>query len=89
MGKSENYILFGNYCSHRPQTFYQSIQINELMKLNDFQRSRALFNLAKGHSDFNIKSCFSRKPLSHLEPNFLRKLLGEWELKFIHISRVT
>ena len=21
MGKSENYILFGNYCSHRPQTF--------------------------------------------------------------------
>ena len=23
MGKSENYVLFGNYCSHRPQTFFK------------------------------------------------------------------
>ena len=37
-----------------------SFQINELMKLRV---------QAKGHSDFKIKTCFSGKLLSHLEPN--------------------
>ena len=45
--------------------------------------------LPKGHSDFKIKSCFSQKLLSHLEPNFLWKLMGEWEWKFIQMNRVT
>ena len=36
------------------------IQINELMKLNEYQRSRSLFDaLATDHSDFKIKTCFS------------------------------
>ena len=49
-----------------------SIQINELMKLNEYQRSRSLFDLlAKGYSDFKIKTYFCRKLLSHLETNFL------------------
>ena len=41
-----------------------NIQINELIKLNENQRSRA-----KGITDFKIKSCFSQKLLSHLELN--------------------
>ena len=43
MGKSENYVLFGNYCSHRPQVGL-NIQINELMKFSEYQRSRSLFD---------------------------------------------
>ena len=43
-----------------------SIEINELMKLK-----RHYLTLAKGHSDFKIKTGFSRKLLSHLEPNFI------------------
>ena len=47
-------------------------QMNELMKLNEYQRSRSLYlTLAIGHSDFKIKSCFSQKLLSHLKPNVI------------------
>ena len=46
MVKSENYILFGNLGSHRHQTFL-IIQTNELMKLNEYQRSRSLFDLGQ------------------------------------------
>ena len=45
-----------------------SIEINELMKL---KRQYMYLTLAKGHSDFIIKTSFSRKLLSHLEPNFI------------------
>ena len=47
-----------------------SIQINELMKLNEYQRSRSIkgqghyLALAKGHSDFRIETCFSWKQFS-------------------------
>ena len=44
-----------------------SIQINELMKLNEYQSQDHYLTLAKGHSDFKIKSCFSQELLSHLE----------------------
>ena len=54
-----------------------NIQINELMKLNVYQSQGHYLTLAKGHSDFEIKSCFSQKQFSHLEPNFLCKLIGE------------
>ena len=37
--------------------------------------------LAKGYLDLKIKSCFSQKLLCHLEPNFIWKLMGEWEWK--------
>ena len=36
-----------------------NIQINELMKLNEYQSQGHYLTLAKGHSDFKIKSCFS------------------------------
>ena len=48
-----------------------NIQINELMKLNEYQSQGRYLTLAKGHSDFKFKSCFSQKLLSHLEPNFI------------------
>ena len=44
--------------------------------------------LAKDHSDFKIKTCFSRKLLRHLEPNFIWKLIGAWEWKFLQMNRV-
>ena len=56
-----------------------SFQMNELMKINEYQQSRSLLTLAKGHSDFKIKTCFSRKLWSHLEPNFICKSTGERE----------
>ena len=55
-----------------------NIQINELMKLSEYQSQGHYLTLVKGHSDFKIKSCFSRKLLSHLEPNFIGKRMGEW-----------
>ena len=47
-----------------------NIQINELMKLNEYQRSRSLFDRDHRSIRFQIKSCFSQKLLSHLELNF-------------------
>ena len=47
-----------------------NIQINKLMKLNEYQSQGQYLTLAKGHSDFNIQSYFSQKPLSNLEPTF-------------------
>ena len=32
-----------------------SIQLNELMKLNEYQRSRSFFDLGQMHSDFTVK----------------------------------
>ena len=48
-----------------------NIKMNELMKLNEYQRSRSFFDLGQRSLDFKIKSCFSQKLLSHLEPNFI------------------
>ena len=42
------------------------------MKLNEYQKVKVIIHyltLAIGHSDFKIKTCFSRKLLSRLEPN--------------------
>ena len=36
-----------------------NIQINKIMKLNEYQTQGHYLTLAKGHSDFKIKSCFS------------------------------
>ena len=69
MGESEYYVLFENYCSHRPQNGL-NIQINKLMKLNEYQSQGHHLTLVKGHSDFKIKYCFSRELFSHLEPKF-------------------
>ena len=37
------------------------IQLNDYLKLHKYQRLRFSLTLAKGHSDFKIKSCFSQK----------------------------
>ena len=42
MGKSENYVLFGNYCSDRSQSWFKHSNIDELMKLDEYQMSRSL-----------------------------------------------
>ena len=52
MGKSENYLLFGNYCSLGSQSC--SIQLNELTKLSIKGQGHSL-TLVKGHSDFRVK----------------------------------
>ena len=48
-----------------------NIQISELMKLNKYQSQGHYLTLAKCHSDLKIKSCFSQKLFSHLEPNYM------------------
>ena len=35
-----------------------NIQINEIMKLNEYQSQGHYLTLVKGHSDFKINSCF-------------------------------
>ena len=57
MGKSENFMLFGNCGSHRPQTSL-NIQIKELMKLNEYQRSRSLFDLGQRSLRFQNLNLF-------------------------------
>ena len=39
----------------------RSIQLNEFMKLGEYQRSRSFFDLGQRHSDFKVKTCFSQK----------------------------
>ena len=53
-----------------------NIQINELMKLNEYQSQGHYLTLAKGHTDFKIKTFFSRKLSSYLEPKLIWKLKG-------------
>ena len=52
MGESENYLIFGTYCSLR---LLKSIQLNELMKLSEYQRSRSFFVLGQRSLRFQIK----------------------------------
>ena len=68
MGKSENFVLLETIAAIGLKVGL-NIQINELMKLNEYQSQGHYLTLAKGHSDFKVKTCFSRKLLSHLEPN--------------------
>ena len=48
-----------------------NIQINELMKLNEYQSQGHYLTLVKGHSYFKINSCFSQILLGQMEPNFI------------------
>ena len=32
-----------------------------------------ILNLVKGHSDYNVKTCFSQKQVGDLEPKFIMK----------------
>ena len=44
MGKSENYLFFGNYCSLGSKNCLKQYKF---MKLNEYQKSRSFFDL--GH----------------------------------------
>ena len=55
MDKSLNYVLFENYCSHRPLVGLK-FQINELIKLNEYQRSRSLFDLEQRSLRFRFQN---------------------------------
>ena len=55
------------------------IQPKELMELSEFniKGQGHILTLIEGHSDFNVKTCFSQKQLGDLEPKFIWKLEGE------------
>ena len=46
MGKSENYLFFGNIAALGLKVA-GSIKLNELMKLSEYQRSRSFFDLGQ------------------------------------------
>ena len=75
MGKSENYVLFGNYCRHSLEVGL-NVQINELMKLNEYQSQCHYLTMAKGHSDFKIKSLFFSKTIESFGTKFHMEALG-------------
>ena len=89
MGKSENYILFGNCSSHRPQSWfkYSNKWVNEVKWVLEVKV--IIWPWPKVTYISKIKTCFSQKLFSYLEPNFFWKLMSEWEWKFIQMSRVT
>ena len=52
------------------------LQLVELMKICELLWSRYCLTLAQGSLHMKIKTCFSQKPLDHIQPNFVCKLLG-------------
>ena len=65
-----------------------SIQLNELMKLNEYQRSMSFFDLGQRSLIFQNKNLFSQKLVGHLKPNFIWKLMGEFKWIFLQMSWV-
>ena len=51
--------------------FGRCIELNDLMKLHEYHRSRSYLTFAKGHSVFKVKFCFSQKLSSYLKPNII------------------
>ena len=51
-----------------------NIQINELMKLNEYPSQGHYLTVAKGHSDFKIKSLFFSKTIESFGTNSIWKL---------------
>ena len=72
LGKSKHYYFLALWLK-----VAKSIQLNELMKLSEYQRSRSFFDLGKGHSDFKIKTGFSQKQLGNSKPKLIRMLKVE------------
>ena len=68
MGKSE-IIYYLESIAAISLKVSETFKVNEIKKLNKYQRSMLQLTLDKGHSDFKIKTCFSQILLSHLEPN--------------------
>ena len=51
-------------------------QLIELMKVCEYSRSRSFLDLGPRSFTFEIKTCFSQKPLGHFLSIFVCKLLG-------------
>ena len=51
------------------------MQLNEFIKLSEYQGSKSFFDLGKGHSDlyqaFKAKTFFSQKHFGDLEPELI------------------
>ena len=53
-----------------------NIQINELVKLNEYQSSRSLFDLGQRSLRFQIKSCFLSENIESFSTKFHMKAYG-------------
>ena len=88
MEKGEYYLNFGNCHSLRSQSWLKHSP-NELLKLNEYQRSGSFFDLCQRSLDFKIKTCFFFRN-SHLKPNFLLVvLLFFWTRLIVFVSVVS
>ena len=56
-----------------------SLKVGWSIQLNEIKVQGHSLTFGKGDSDFKIKTCFSQKQLGHSNPNFIWKLMGEWE----------
>ena len=71
MGKCENMYYLETIAAIGLKVVL-SIQMNKQMNLNEYQRSRSLFDLGQKSLRFQKNPVFfSRKLVSHLEPNFI------------------
>ena len=88
-GKKWKLLSFDNYCSLRSQScFKHSAKWMSLWSWVGIKSQGHSLTLVKGHSDFKVKTCFSQKQLGDLEPEFIWKLKGKWDRKFIQMSWV-
>ena len=57
MGKSENYLFFGNYCSRGSQRClkHSTKGVNEVESIKGIKGQGHPLTLVKGHSDFKVK----------------------------------
>ena len=89
IGKSENYLFFGNYCSLGSQSCLTHLAkwVNEVewvSKVKDI-----LWPWSKVTQISMLKLVFPQKQLGNWEPRLIWKLEGEKEWKFIQMSWVT
>ena len=70
MGKSENYYFLETITALDIKVAW-SIQLNELINLSEYLRSRPFFDLGRRSLRFQVKTCFSHKQLGNLEPKLI------------------
>ena len=77
MGKTENYLFFGNYCSLGSQSCLKRLAkwVNEVEWVSKVKV--ILWPWSKVTQISKFKTCFSRKQYGNLEPKFIWKLEGE------------
>ena len=86
-GRKWKLLFYGNYCSLRSEVAW-SIQLNELMKLSEYQRSRSFLDLGQKSLRFQSWNLISIE-LGDLELKLIWKLKWEWVWRFIQMTWVT